>query len=130
MSDMLAAGLAWLTQQLTEFASQTVVYARGANQVSVPATFGAKLLKLQGPDGGIRMQWTDMDFLIASAYLNFNGQPIIPQRGDFIYITQPPVVQCFEVLPYLDEAPWRWSDPHRTMLRIHTKHVDTQPLFQ
>jgi len=65
MVDLLRAGQQWLASKLKSHASSTVVYVRGANQVSVLATIGRTLMKLDDGYGGIRMQWTDRDFLIA-----------------------------------------------------------------
>lgn len=129
MADIMANGLAWLTQQLKANASQTVVYARGPNSVSVQTTFGKKLLRLDDGFGGLRVQWTDMDFLIAAADLTFDGvTPITPHRGDFIYLTQGTDVQTFEVFPFGNEPPWRFSDPYQLMYRIHAKYVAKNPI--
>jgi hypothetical protein len=130
MSDLIATGLAWLTQQLKAYASETVTYARGQNQVDVQATFGRKLLKLD--DGsGVRVEWTDLDFLIPAADLTFDGvTPITPQRGDVVYVGQGTDLQTFQVFPFGGEPPWRWADPHQTMFRIHTKYINVQTAFQ
>jgi len=122
--DMLADGLAWLTGQLETVASQEVTYARGYEAVAVPATLGKKLLKLDDGFGGIRMQWTDMDFLIPAALLVLSGAPTTPQRGDLIYLPVAYDVETYEVLAFGNDPPWRWCDPGQTMLRIHTKRID------
>jgi hypothetical protein len=128
MADILADGLAWLTGQLAQWASQTVIYSRGLDSVMVPATFGQKLLRLVDEYGNNSIEWTDMDFVIPAAALYFTyGDPIIPQRGDMIQITQQTQLQTFEVFPYGTDAAWRWSDPHQTIFRIHTKLVETVP---
>ena len=61
-ADLLQWGLAALTVEMTAHASQPIVYARGAQSVDTRATFGSKLLKLDDGQGGLRMEWTDMDF--------------------------------------------------------------------
>lgn len=125
MADLLQTGLAWLSGQLRANASQTVTYARGASSVTVQAVYGQKLLKLDDGRGGIRMEWVDMDFLIDANDLTFDGGVtwVTPQRGDLIAATVNGEAQTFEVRPYGSDAPWRWSDPHQTMYRIHTKQV-------
>lgn len=123
MTDLLQIGLAWLSDQLKEHASREVIYVRGADQVSVQATLGRTLLKLDDGYGGVRMEWTDRDFLIPAADLVLSGNPILPQRGDRIRETVGSQVFVFEVLAPGKEPPWRWSDPFRTTLRIHTKHI-------
>lgn len=128
--DMIADGLAWQTRKLKQYASKPVIYSRDLNSVQVQATFGMQLLKLDDGFGGIRLQWTDMDFLIPAADLFFfAGAPITPHRGDKIAIVLPDWVKTFEVIPFEKEPPWRWSDPHQTMYRIHTKHIDTQQFY-
>lgn len=129
MSDMLKDGLAWLTQQLKDHASQTVVYVRGYDSVEIQATFGQKLLKIDNGFGGIRLQWTDCDFLLPAADLYFSyGDPIIPHRGDLIYLTIGEQTQTFEVFPFGNEAPWRFSDPNQSMIRVHAKLIEINGL--
>jgi hypothetical protein len=127
MGDLLKDGLAWLTTQLKASASQPVTYVRGSDMIAVYATLGQKLLKLDDGLGGVRMEWTDMDFLIAAADLVLDGQPLIPTRGDTILVTAGESVETYEVLPYGNEPAWRWADPHQSILRIHGKHIDDEP---
>lgn len=130
MADMLADGLAWLTDQLKAFVSQTVTYARGTSSVQVQATFGNKLLRIEDNVGNVRVEWTDMDFLIKSADLNFGGVPITPTRGDLIFTNIGTDVQIFQASPYGPNEPvWRWSDPHQSIVRIHAKHVKDQSVY-
>jgi hypothetical protein len=128
MADMLASGLAYLTDQLTEFAAQDVTYTRGTIVLTVPAVLGKKLLKLYDDIGVARLEWTDMDFLIAAADLIVGGLHSLPARGDLVTITLADGTQSvFEVAPYgPSDPPWRWSDPNQTMLRVHTKQIQTQ----
>lgn len=125
MADLLKDGLAFLTAQLKAHASETVTYARGYDTVDVQATFGQKLLKLDDGNGGIRMEWTDLDFCVPAADLDFGSGPVEPERGDQIYVTAGSETQVFEVVPFGSDPPWRWSDPHQSMLRIHTKRIST-----
>lgn len=128
---MLQEGLAFLTTELEEFASQTVTYETDQGSGDVSATFGQKLLKLQDDIGNLRVEWTDMDFCIPSANLfRIFDQDFIPQRGHLIHLVpkfQPDSVQTFEVAPYGNEGPWKWADPHQSMFRIHTKWIKAEP---
>ena len=126
-TDLLQWGLAALTVEMTTHASQPIIYARGALSVDTRATFGSKLLKLDDGQGGIRMEWTDMDFLIPAEGFAFDGTPIEPTRGDTVYLLVGDNVQTFEVMPFGGEAPWRWADPHQSMIRVHTKHIGSEP---
>jgi len=125
---MLAEALAFLTEQLSANVSQLVTYARDDRSVDVPATLGRKVLKVDDGAGGIRIMWTDMDFLIPAASLILPGdtEPLTPAEGDQVFIVMPYDVQRFEVFPFGNEPPWRWSDPKQTMLRVHTKYIDAE----
>ena len=126
MPDLLQTGLEWLSDQLKEHASREVVYERGAEQVAVQATLGRTLLKLDDGYGGVRMEWTDRDFLVQAADLVLAGNAVLPQRGDKVRDTVGSQVFVFEVLAPGKDPPWRWSDPFRKTLRIHTKQIATE----
>ncbi len=53
---------------------------RGATTAIVQATIGRTLLKLDDGMGGVRMEWTDRDFLIQALDLEMAGIAIPPQR--------------------------------------------------
>lgn len=123
MGDMLDDGLAWLAGKLKTHTSRPIVYRRGADEVTVEAIVGRTLLKLDDGYGGVRMEWTDRDFLIAPEDLILDGQRTLPKRGDQIWETHDGKTLVYEVLAPGSEPEWRWSDPHCKLLRIHTKQV-------
>lgn len=126
MADLLQFGLDWLGDQLKEHVSRTVVYRRGANEATVQATIGRTLLKLDDGYGGVRMEWTDRDFLIHAADLVLDGNAVLPQRGDLVRETQGTTTFVYEVMAPGKEPAWRWSDVYRKMLRIHSKQVGVE----
>jgi hypothetical protein len=126
MSDLLQTGSDWLADQLKQHASRPVVYRRGGQQVMVQATVGRTLLKLDDGYGGVRMEWTDRDFLIHAVDLVMNGSPTLPECGDLIRETQGTATFIYEVMAPGKEPPWRWSDVFRKVLRIHTKQVGVE----
>jgi hypothetical protein len=126
MPDLLQTGFDWLADQLKQHASRPVVYQRGAQQVAVQATVGYTLLKLDDGFGGVRMEWTDRDFLVHAADLVLGGSPVLPERSDVIRETQGAKTFIYEVMAPAKEPPWRWSDVYRKLLRIHTKQVGTE----
>ena len=83
MANLLKDGLAFLTTQMQQYASEPVTYTRGVDSVLVLAVFGRKLLKLDDGMGGTRLEWTDLDFLIAADadFAFTDGPPITPARG-------------------------------------------------
>ncbi len=125
MGDIIKTGLAWLTGQLRAHAATLVTYERGYDSVDVLATFGPKLLKLDDGQGGVVMEWTDMDFLIRSTDLDFGDGPVEPERGDLITVSTAQDHQTFEASPYGGEPVYRYVDPHQSMIRIHAKRVAT-----
>lgn len=124
--DVLQDGLTWLRDQLKANASQEVIYRRGAEEVTLKAVVGRTLLKLDDGYGGIRMQWTDRDFLIAAEDLVLAGKKTLPQRGDQIEQTINGIKHIFEVLAPGNEPEWKWCDPHETMIRIHTTKLNEE----
>ena len=123
MADLLQTGQAWLADQLKEHASRLVLYQRDAAQVGVQATIGRTMLKLDDGYGGVRMEWTDRDYLIQAADLVLASTQITPERGDRVLDTVGLITSIYEVMAYAGEPPWRFSDPFGKLLRIHTKFV-------
>jgi hypothetical protein len=126
MPGLLRTGSDWLADQLKEHASRLVVYRRGGDEVAVQATVGRTLLKLDDGYGGVRMEWTDRDFLIHAADLVLNGVAVLPERGDVIRETQGGRTFVYEVMAPGKEPAWRWSDEFYKVLRIHTKQVGVE----
>jgi hypothetical protein len=126
MQDLLQSGQAWLADQLHEHVATQVTYRRSTDEVTVRATIGRTLLKLDDGYGGVRMVWTDRDYLIRGADLVLGGNPVQPQRGDQIREVVGAQTLVYEVLAPGEEPPWRWADPHRQMFRIHTKQIATE----
>ncbi len=126
MPDLLQSGSDWLAERLKQHASRPIVYRRRADEVTVPATIGRTLLKLDDGYGGVRMEWTDRDFLIHAADLVLAGNAVLPERGDVIRETQGSQTFLYEVMAPGNEPPWRWSDVFRKVLRIHTKQVGVE----
>src|SRR5262245_38314125 len=126
MADLLQTGSDWLADQLKTHASRQVVYRRGPQQVAVQATIGRTLLKLDDGYGGVRMEWTDRDFLIHAADLVLSGAPVLPERAYLIRETVGAATVIYEVMAPGREPAWRWSDAYRKLLRIHTKQIGTE----
>lgn len=125
MSNLLEAGSAWLADQMKSHASADVFYERGAEQVPVKATIGKTEFELD--DGsGVVVRIQSRDYLIQSADLVLGGMPSLPIAGDRIRETQGATTFVYEVNAPGNEPHYRFSDPFRKLLRIHTKHVATE----
>jgi hypothetical protein len=126
MADVLQDGFGWLGAQLKLCAGHSVTYQRGSVTVEVTAVYGKQLLKVADGRGGLRMEWSDKDFLILAEDLAVDGTRLIPQRGDQIIETIGETETTYEVMAPAGEPPWRWCDPYKTRLRIHTKQTTAE----
>ena len=125
MTDLLENASAWLEEKRTRYASRVVAYARGPQSVEVSATIGKTVFEVD--DGyGVLVRYESRDFLLLTADLVIGGEPIVPQRGDRIRETQGSTTFVYEVTAPGKEPAWRYSDPYRKTLRIHTKQVETE----
>jgi hypothetical protein len=128
VAHLLQWGQQWLNGQLEKHASHKVDYQRGLSSISVRATIGRTLLKLDDGYGGVLMQWTDRDFLIPASQLVLDGETTLPERGDLIHEIQGDWRYTYEVLAPGREPHWKWSDLYRSLLRVHTKQIRVEPL--
>lgn len=123
MADMMERGISWLAGKLNAHASRQVVYRRGVARVTLNATLGRTQLTVDDGQGGVHTEYTDRDYLIAAADLILAGRATEPERDDMIEETVGTETLKYRVLPHGSEPPWRWSDPHRLIMRVHTKQV-------
>ncbi len=122
MLNIMERGQAWLASQLTEHASKKVVYCRDAIEVELSATIGKS--EYDQDDGeGIVTRSQVRDFLINTHELMESAIGSLPRRGDTIVEVVGYTVFEFEVMSLGNDPPWRYSDPFRFKLRIHTKQV-------
>jgi len=129
VADLLEKSSAWLEDQRDKFMSRTVIYQRpgtpGPDIVEVTATIGQTLFAVDNGEGAA-LQVESRDYLIRASNLVLGGGPVLPRRGDQIHELQDGVIFIYEVMAPGDEPVWRYSDPYRRTLRIHTKQVDTE----
>ena len=119
MGDLLGQGCQWLAQQRGAHCASQVTYRRGETELAVSATFGRPDRDVED-QFGVRVGATMTDFLIAAA--DFEPTFGEPETGDQIVADG----QVYEVLDLAGQGHWRWSDPHRATLRIHTKQIATE----
>jgi len=114
-----------LETKRTQYASRVVTYARGVPSVEVLATIGKTTFEVD--DGyGVLVRHESRDFLVLAADLILGDGPTTPERGDRIRETQGSQVFVYEVTAPGKEPCWRYSDPFRKTLRIHTKQVTVE----
>ena len=122
MTNLSETAASWLADQLKSHASSDVIYQRDGEQISIKATIGKTEFEID--DGsGILQRIQSRDFLIQAADLVLAGVTTLPVAGDRIRETQGTQTFVYEVLAPGNEPHYRFSDPFRKLLRIHTKHV-------
>lgn len=125
MNDLLRQGQAWLAEQLTGHASRAVVYRRGELGVELQATIGRS--HYQQDDGsGVITRSQVRDFLIDTDDLLLSIIGSLPKGGDRVVEIDGEKTFVFEVASLGGEPPWRYSDPFRLKLRIHTRQINSQ----
>jgi hypothetical protein len=124
MTDMLHTGQSWLSEKLRTHASRLVTYQRDNVEAELPATIGRSTYE-QDDGEGIITRSQVRDFLIDTADLLLSAIGTLPRRGDRVLETDGNTTFVFEVMALGGEPPWRYSDPFRLKLRIHTKQIDT-----
>ena len=122
MTNLLQIGASWLADQMKTHASIDVTYERGAEQVPVKATVGKTEFELDDGSGTV-VRFQTRDYLIHAADLVLGGVETLPVAGDLIRETQGAKTFVYEVMAPGDEPHYRYSDPFRKLLRIHSKHV-------
>ena len=126
--DMISQGLAWLDAQRVKFLSRMVVYQRGSESLELAATIGRTEFE-QADEYGIVHKTQSRDFLVSAADLVIAGATVLPKSGDRVRETTGGQTFVYEVLAQNqtgERPPWRYSDPQRRTLRIHTKLIATE----
>lgn len=127
MTDVLVQGRRWLERQRLRFLAHPVRYRRGGTVVEVSATIGRTIFRVESVNVVLE-RIEGRDYLIAAHELMAAGIALPPQRGDRIEEDADGRRWIYEVLAPGGEPPWRWSDPERHCLRIHTIYLSDQEI--
>ncbi|MCI0364940.1 MAG: hypothetical protein L0219_13765 [Phycisphaerales bacterium] len=125
MADLLEQGSAWLEDQRNAHMTRAVVYQRSGENVELPATIGRTVFE-QADEFGIIHKLESRDFLLLRTDLVLSGVQTLPKAGDRVRDPDGDDTQVYEVMAPGGEPPFRYSDPYRKTLRIHTKHIATE----
>ena len=128
MGDLLDRGAAFLDAQRHQHLSRPVLYRRGTDEKEVQATIGKTEFEQVDDVGGAGLihRVESRDFLVRTAELDLGAGSILPRAGDQVRETVGTSVFVYEVNAPGGQPPWRYSDPYRRVLRIHTKHIGTE----
>lgn len=125
MGDLLEQGAAFLEDQRHRHMSRTVAYQRGTDSKEVQATIGKTEFE-QADDSGLIHRVESRDFLVRTEDLDLGAGLILPRAGDQVRETVGTNVFVYEVNAPGGQPPFRYSDPYRRALRIHTKYIGTE----
>jgi len=120
--DLLERGSAWLEDQRNRHMTRRVSYQRGNDSVELAATIGRTEFE-QADEFGVIHRIDSRDYLVLTTDLVLRGVQTPPKAGDRIRETHGMKTFVYEVLAPGNEPAFRYSDPFRKTLRIHTKHV-------
>lgn len=125
MSNLLEQGASWLNDQRHKFMTSTIVYERGVDSVTLLATIGRTEFE-QSDEQGLISRIESRDFVMQRADLVLGGNPVLPKAGDIIKETVGTTTYVYEVMAPGGEPPFRYADPYRYSLRVHTKYIETK----
>lgn len=120
MINRSSAAASRLISRLTGRSGETVTISNGTDSDTVTVTFGHDLLALADADGGMRVEWTEADFLLASADWT-DALSELPVRGNTVAWVSGGSTYTFAVCAPDGEPEYRFVDPFRTILRVHGK---------
>lgn len=115
---LISSALAQSFYALRRVAGVSVTFTRpstghSVTLTAVPGSTGHEVER----DGQVIDEVQSRDYLVLASELVLNGAQITPDRHDTI--TEAGTVH--KVLNVGGEAQWRYSDPQKTIIRIHTK---------
>lgn len=125
MRNMLEKASNWLETMRHRHTSVKVTYARDTLSEDMFATIGRTIFEVDSGHG-ILEKTDSRDFLILAQDLVLGGVRTLPERGDKVRETKGRTVWVYEVMAPGGQPHYRYSDPYRKTLRIHTKHVGTE----
>ena len=105
----------FISAKLLEHASDPITYSRGSVTFTMKATPGSTPFESSQSDGGV-LRFESKDFIVQASAFQLLDEP---KDGDKINDG----AHDYEVLALSGEAPFRYCDRHRTLMRIHTKQI-------
>ena len=122
MTNMLEQGSQWLSEQIDHYAASSVLYRRGSLTAPVQAAKGRTSFEITDTSG-ILVEIESRDFLISAANLRLDDMPVLPEVGDRIIETVGAKLYAYEVSNFGAEQPYRFCDPYRIRVRVHTRYI-------
>jgi len=125
MATLLQRGLSFAARALPAAAGGRIEVRRGGDRVEMPCAFGLSRSPVDDGRGGVRIEHSDLDCIVAAADYLLAGTAALPENGDLITILSdgPRWGETFEVAAIPGELCYRSSDPLGAILRLHCKKV-------
>lgn len=111
-------------ESLLATVGREVTYRRGALScvlTAAPSTVEQETENVRGLVERVPIR----DWVFRSADLVLGGAQVTPERDDRIEETVAGWTHVFRVLPPASGHPWRYTDPGRHGIRLHTKQMET-----
>ena len=119
IADILAQSF----QTLASTGGVSIRYVRGDDVVDLTAVPGSTDYETE-TRGGIFESHQARDYLVLADDLKIGGDRVKPKRGDEIRETVAGEEVTFPVMALGGSRHYDFSDPHRQILRVHTKQVN------
>ena len=119
MANRFETAAARIASRMQERASSSVVYHRGAFDITIDAVIGQTVftfIDASGADQRIQSR----DFFVVASDIAQLGEP---ERGDMIIETEGTQERVYEVMAPNSEPHWQWSDQFNDVMRVHTKFI-------
>ena len=98
----------------------TIKYSRGDRNITLTA-IPSETDFLQSTGDGYMETIESRDFMFPASQLNLGGEMVLPERGDTITETVNGVEHTYPVTNPGGARYYKYSDPYRKILRVHTK---------
>jgi len=125
VTDLLQQGSAFLEDQRHRHMTRPVTYLRAGESVELDATVGRTVFE-QADQFGVIQRTETRDYLVRAEDLVLGGAQSEPKAGDRVREPSGTGALLYEVMAPSGgggEPPFRFSDPERRTLRIHTKFI-------
>jgi hypothetical protein len=107
-------------------AGRPVIFRRGEQQISWTAIQDSTVFEIADANG-VMVSFESTDFIGSAGDLMFDEEttPVVPTRGDRIWKRLGTTTLVYEVLNLGNAVPpYRYCDPERTSIRLHTKLIE------
>lgn len=105
----------------------SAVYWRGTESVALTVVVGKSDHNVADAQGVVTT-WQSQDVLLEASQLILGGARVEPDRGDTVRLTLNGAdIVCRVQFPDPNRPAFKFSDPYRQILRVHTAQTETLP---